>query len=333
MGALLLAGLVGVGVCVAPAALGQGPASEGGAPSERPLSELLREARAQLDARRYREAEALYSEAHRRSDSAVTQLGLARCAAGLGRNAEAVTWFEGALGSSQQALGTDLRSDVEKELERALRQVARFQVTLDPPGSAMVVDDRPAVVSEHGELLLDPGPHVLEVFSSRHTPQRLELKAVAGERRQFGVTLQHERDAAPGIDREDVYVPSAVKEEPGPKRVWTWVMLGSATVFTGTSILFHQLAKAEARDIEEACPGGPMPPCTLEQIDRRINGSNIRAYDILTNVSIGLAVASAVTSIVLFFVEPGLHDDEASAASAPSERAWQLRPDGVRLKF
>lgn len=96
-------------------------------------------------------------------------------------------------------------------------------------------------------------------------------------------------------------------EDDEPKRVWTWVAIGvGGAAAVGTAVA-GGVALSRGNDLRDDCPND-VCPTSLED-----EGEAVRKLNITTNVLMGVAIAGVATGVVLYFVEPGLHEEQAVA--------------------
>jgi hypothetical protein len=72
---------------------------------------------------------------------------------------------------------------------------------------------------------------------------------------------------------------------------------------------------SRASDIKDACDGDDCPPSQADKLD------NAKTLGTVTNVLIGVAAVGVVAGVVLYFVEPGLGEDEPAVSVSPTASA------------
>lgn len=105
-------------------------------------------------------------------------------------------------------------------------------------------------------------------------------------------------------------------EAPSRSRPFAWISAGASAAFIGLAAGFWLLGDGEHDELADSCGARG---CTDEEID----ASNLHTFDVLTNLSLALSIAAAVTSVVLFVVE-GRQGGDAVAVS--------VSPQGLRLQ-
>jgi hypothetical protein len=100
---------------------------------------------------------------------------------------------------------------------------------------------------------------------------------------------------------------------PSQKRLWSWVTLGATGLFGVGAIAAGSYSVVHHDSLKSGCGSTP-EGCTGAQI------SGLRSATIATDVLIGFTAAAAVTTVVLFFVEPklGHKSDRAQVKLTPA---------------
>ena len=186
------------------------------AAAEEASQDALAEAGARFDrgVQLYRErsfeaALAEFLRAHEVAPNFAVLYNIGQVYAQLGRNPDAVRTFERFLEEGGQRVRPLQRAEVEAELQRLGRLVARIEVAVTGPASAVVLVDeievgRTPLVEP---LLVDAGRHVVEARAPGFLPSRREVMVAGGA----GVALELalDRAEAPGAVLVTVNVPSA----------------------------------------------------------------------------------------------------------------------------
>ena len=276
---------------------------------------LLRDGVQEFGLGNFGEARLLFSRAHEITPTARTYRGLGLCDFELRHYAAAIEELEAALNDPRRPLTPELRTQVQPLLERARQYVGRYRLRV-PAGVINVKVDgkvRP-LPPAGGELLLDPGPHSIEVRPSGSPPIERELNVEVGAREELALlpVVVTPQPAAPPLE-EPAQLTAApiVSPEPAPPavaspRVFTWVAVGLTGAFGASILGFGLGAKAKNNAYKDQIEMGRVP-------DRELKTSG-QTFETLTNVSIIGCALSAAAAVTLFFVEGSKDKPEPSAS-------------------
>jgi hypothetical protein len=159
-----------------------------------------------LDESRFAEAAAAFEQSYSLNPAPVAQFNLAFAYRGLGRHLDAIATLERFLQSPGNTPADRVQAG-RVELESLRATIARLRVTCVPSTAAVLVDGRPATVTDDGAILLDPGRHAVELSRDGFRPQRREIVLAPGANESLSVTLAVIDDA--GRLRIEPTVPSA----------------------------------------------------------------------------------------------------------------------------
>lgn len=217
-------------------------------------------------------------------------------------------------------LTRDERAHVARQQQLAERQLAAVEFQVTPQQATVVVDG--IVWSRRRQFLL-PGHHTYAVDAPDHALAEGTLQVAAGETKALPIVLHPTTNAGRETGRllDAAIPPSRVMTTEGGLE-WTWVALGSTVVFAGASVLSYALAESELSDFEKVCGNGM---CTEPLAKAWLSTSPGETYEVLTNVSLGLSIVSAVTTCVLLVVEWPREVESDGVASI------RLGPGSVRL--
>jgi tetratricopeptide (TPR) repeat protein len=214
----------------------------------------------------------------------------------------------GLAGGTARAQGSEERVDEEARSlfhagESAFSQ-GRYEAALEHFQAAYELSPRPELLFNIGNTAerLRREEEALEAYR-----RYLAAQPDAENRAQVEARIQIIENAI--AERENGGGTTTVVPEGGGGRVVTWVFAGMAVAFGGLATVSWVVGENEYNDLNERCTnaGG----CTDEEVD----ASSVPVWDVLTNVSIGLAAACLAAGVVFFFVEGwGGGDDEADVA-------------------
>ena len=314
-------------LCCAPVSAQEAAAR---APDTR-YAELLKQGVDAFTGGEWQAARAAFERAHAIEPTARTYRGLALCDFELGNYARSVRELEAALSDSRRPLTPELRTQVLRTLERALRDAGRVRLVLPQGASELRVDGRVEPLPEGGVVLLDPGSHTLEVSLEGREPITRQLQIDNGETQNLFIAsvsarrseLQPSAAERPERPLQRLQPTAAVASSP---RIWSWVALG-LTVAAGAGAAGLGLAANEkhtafsaqrqAYAARLAAGDSGMPPSEL------IKRSGQR-LELLTNVSLAGCALLGVATVTLFILE------------RPEDKPLQLRaavhPGGLSLQ-
>jgi hypothetical protein len=228
--------------------------------------------------------------------------------------AEALKAYTKYLEEGGEEVPEERREQVNAEIKRLEALVGMIVVETDKKGATVLVDkEERGQTPLLGPVFVDLGKHEVIVELGRERLLERIVEVAGGER----VLLKLEEQPLAGVEpakktslaeeqREDG--PSG---EEGPGRVWTWVAFavgGAAAIGAGIT---GGLAISRASDLEKSCPDKECSPDKQETVD---SGKRL---GVVTNALIGVAAAGAVTTLILFFLEPKrAADNEAVTINA-----------------
>jgi hypothetical protein len=277
-------------------------------------AKLLRDGVQEFGLGNYGEARLLFSRAHEITPTARTFRGLGLCDFELRHYVGAITELESALTDQRRPLTAELRSQVEPILERARQYVGRYKLQVPAGVRSVSVDGRSQPLPADGELLLDPGPHTIEIKPEGFATVSRDLNVQVGARE--ALALMPESATAVAVTETPEPEPQPLAEpEPAPlpppaavsqSRVYTWVAVGLTGAFGAGILGFGLSAKGKNDDFRAQAALGSIPDPQLK--------SSGQTFETLTNISIVGCALSAAAAVTLFFVEGANSGTEAPPA-------------------
>ncbi|MFI5306659.1 MAG: hypothetical protein ACHQ53_04855 [Polyangiales bacterium] len=275
----------------------------------------------------FEEARALFKRAHELSPNARTLRGMGMAAFELRMYVSAIRELDAALNDTRKPLDGDLRTQVQQLMAKAREFVGRVTLVLQPPEAKVLVDGKDPQLEPDGSILLDVGTHVVSANADGYKPSNLRFNVEGDSEQTVRVALEPllamQAGVAP-IDTsrplEPVTKPAAPAESTKPAAppvsnghlaTYGWIALAGAGAFGIASGVFWLVGNGQYKDLKDP-KTGCAPNCTNQQID----ASGVKTSDLLTNVFLGVAAASAVTGGVLLAID---------AASSSGERASATR--------
>ena len=294
----------------------------------------------------WEEARALFGRAHEIEPSARTLRGLGMTAFELRMYVQSMRELDAALRETRKPLEGGMRAAAEALIVKARAFVARVQIVPNPKEAALVLDGRAPALEPDGRVSLDAGLHVVSATADGYKPSSLRFAVEGGRDQVLQLPLEPILalpNAVPAIDpnrppqphasaqpepQAPPVVPPAQPTPPPAKRspllgTLAWVTLGGAVAFGGAATATWLIGDGKYSELEDGC--GVEQDCDPDEVD----DASIATLDTMTNVFMGVAIASAVASGVLFAIT--LSD---SGEQAPSSAALKLEaaPGAVQLR-
>ena len=284
------------------------------AQSSKSYDETIARAVAEFDHGNWEEARALFRRAHDSNPNARTWRSLGVTAFELRRYVDAIAELEAALADPRKPLTPKQRDEVQGLLSRAREFVSVYRVRIAPEDAEVIVDGKATTLTD-GKLFLDPGQHTVMVRAGGYQERREDLSVAAGTQEELSIELSTVGEPSQAPEESP-----RVEAQPEPtqapilkrRRVWTWVLGGTALAFAGAGVGTGLAARGKVDDYEK---------CKSSCGAVKNEGQRLQT---MTNVAFGLSGALLAGAVVAFFLE-GRSDDEPSTTSA-----W-LAPDGVGL--
>jgi tetratricopeptide (TPR) repeat protein len=249
-----------------------------------------------------------------------------------GRTAEACRAFERYLAAVGSTIEPERAQAVQAKVAALRQRLASLRIDVSPAGAVVQVDAGPHEAD--GELLVEPGPHRVDVTSDGFEALRLDLRVLAGESRHL---VLHLRPLAPGAA-----IPSTSSTSPAPKatrpagaaaarssslRGWAMVTAGSSLVLAGSAALLHVLNAARADDwrdrdraLDAVVPAARGDAYWRARADNAELGRSLRHVD---GLELGLFIGAGVlaaTGAGLWLSAP--HTASGSGAGVTWHRTW-----------
>lgn len=289
---------------------------------------VVDEAVREFSAGRWEEARALFARAHERLPNARTLRGLGMAAFEMRMYVQAIRELEAALGDPRKPLDGELAAQVRELVTKARAFVGRVKPVVEPAEAKLLIDGRDPVLDADGSVLLDAGMHVLSATLDGYKSSNMRLRVEGGSDQIVRVPLEPLLSTTPAVPAGDPgaqarpepqagsepelalqpassRAPGAGAEQGGQMNTSAWLALVGAAGFGATAgVLYFAVGDSQYRELESLCGAAG---CS----DRQISDSGVETTDTLTNVFLGLALVSGLTSGVLFAidaVDSGEHD-------------------------
>ena len=228
--------------------------------------------------------------------------------------AGALKAFRGYLDGGGRAIPAARRSQVEADLKRLESRVARVEITVNVPDADVTIDD--VVVGRsplHAPVLVSEGRRKVAATKAGMTPVSRVIDVAGGDNPRITLQLVEPSAPTPVV----VNVPTPEKpENPQPQpiepvptvRTTTspstgfWIGVGVTATFAVATGVFGGIALASKSDFDAKIN---QVGASTSDIDAARNQT--RAFALATDISLGVAVASAITTVVLAFTTSKKH--------------------------
>jgi cytochrome c biogenesis protein CcdA len=225
----------------------------------------------------------------------------------LGHYAAALKAYTHYLAEGGDAIDPARRDKVKGEIARLNTLVGMVLVEAEVEGAVVYVDDeRQGETPLASPVFVDLGKHTVVVKRGAAELHREAVKVAGGQR----VTIRVAAADEPAGPEEPA--PQAVPEDEGPQRVWTWVAFGVGGAAAITAGITGGIAASKESTLADECPDKQCPQSEWKTLD------SARTLATTTSALIAVAGVGIAAGIVLFFVEPGLGEEQPAVAIAPS---------------
>lgn len=199
---------------------------------ETQYQDLIRRALAEMSDGRWREARALFRQAHELSPNARTLRGIGMVSYELQEYVNAIRELRRALADEQRALTDRQRVEVEALIAQAAQLVGTYDLSAIPEGASVTVDGHAIEPEPDGTLLLAAGEHEVHVQGEQRWESRFTVRG--GENEPLPIVFE---EAAPAPS------PVIIRVEEAPPPIGAYVLLvgGAAAVIAGVGILIAGL--------------------------------------------------------------------------------------------
>jgi len=185
--------------------------------------------------------------------TSAASMNAAYCLRQLGRSAEALELYRAVLRDFDAVLVDDERASVRDSIAELELAVGHLALTCNVPDALVVIDGEARGKTPVGELLLNPGLHVVRVLKQDYEPAQLSLTIAATQTAQWSAQLLKlgERPPPPPIE------PAA---KPAPRRFVLELQAGPA--------LYHSLGGGadESCHTDVIVGGAAQPSCPGRQL-------------------------------------------------------------------
>jgi hypothetical protein len=285
---------------------------------------VVNQAVVEFDAGSWEEARVLFRRAHEIEPSARTWRGLGLTAYELRKYVDAIAEFEAALADPRKPLTQKQRIQVQALLAKSRQFVSVYRISIEPGGADVLVDGQAAELKD-GQLYLDPGTHTVVVRAAGYAEARKDLSVEAGATAELSIQLEvagQEDDEArepTSLHVDDPTHASSASAPEGPaagrKRLWTWVLGGSAVAAAGAGVGLWFAAYGKKGEYDDCDPASSDCDAIADK------GQTLELSSYVAYGAAGLLLGGAVAA---FFLE--------GRSSTSRETALLLSPQGIALR-
>jgi len=243
--ALLVSGLL-----VGPTAKAQTSAAPGKQPATRGAKEHYLRGIEFAERHAWANALAEFNASLALRPTSAASMNAAYCLQQLGRNAEALRLYRSVLNDFDAALVEKERQSVHASITELESNVGHLALTCDVEGATVLIDDETRGMTPLGDLLLDPGLHVVRILKEGYEPAQVSLTIAATQTTQWNVKLWDLGDKRP------VAAPTEPAAKPTPPRRFVLELQGGLA-------LYHSLGGGadESCKTDVVVDGTPQPSC------------------------------------------------------------------------
>lgn len=285
--------------------------------NEGPLAEARRaydEGTTHYVAGRYQEALRAFERAYTLRPNPVVLLPILECHDHLGHVPEAIRALETYLAAVP---GGRNRPLLEARLASLRQRPARVHVVTAPPGARVEIDGVEQAQRSPTSVELPAGRHTVTVSAPGYLTSSHEFEVQPGTTRDEVLTLEVDPSVQPATSSTGAR-PSANTPTRGTNPL-VWIAAGLAGVGLTAGTTFGVLALRD-NNLYDIDP-------TQETRDRGLR------YALLSDVSFGVAVASGVLAVVVYFIERARPLPEPRALTVVPAARLQMAPAGLRVEF
>lgn len=339
-----LAGSITASIALAPAIAGAEPVSKPAsrAPDSGDVRELMRTGVAEYKKGNLSAARDAFLKAWAIQPHFAIAASLAEVEKALGEYRSTAEHLDYYLSNLPDEL-SDKRPAAEQQLAECRKHLAGLRITTDPPGATVSLDGNPPPPPLRGEVLVDPGRHVLVAERAGVQSKPLELDLAAGESREVELDVRPPVPPVPPPPApvvRDTVPPARAPTAHAPPYVWitggalTLVAVGVGVGFTLAASSAQNDADAASQKLDQSSGAGQNTQCSnpntappacgdlSDALDRRDQSRNIAL-----GAFIGAGVLAAGTVAAYFLWPKKAGSEHAAVRMAP----WIAKAGGASL--
>jgi hypothetical protein len=258
-----------------------------------------------------------FNEAYAEFPSPKLLFNIGQASRDLGRFVDAMVAFERFLDEDPEA-PADMIDEAKKSMAELQSKLGKLRIQCSRAGAEISVDGKPVGISPITQpIWAAQGSHQVTARHPATIPAVEDVDVNPGWVHTVVMTLQPLVEPQPvaaappqvkpkkpvaEVERQRPPKPKKASKEASSGRLWTWVAAGSAVAFGGAAVGLGLATRSKFNELNDSCGVGSVPAGqTYGCSDSQVDAVTLRRN--LTNASLGLAAAAAVTAGVLFFVE------------------------------
>lgn len=268
--------------------------------------QLIEQALSEFKRQNWPEARVLFRRAHQLSPSARTLRGMGVVSFEMRDYVQAVRDLSAALEDERQPLTREQFLEAKTLLERSRTFVATFTINVVPADATLKIDGATPVAEADGGVLLAFGQHIVTAERSGYESEQTQLDVEGGERGEIKLALRLVQNVATSPQAPAAEGAAAKRSAPQVEQTtgglkWTWVTLGAAAAFGGAAATLWMVGANELDELDSRCESDANAgaPCERGSVDTK----TVERYQLLTNVSLGVAGAALIATAALAVVE------------------------------
>lgn len=296
---------------------------------------LFREGRDLMQAGRFAEACAKFSESHRMDPGAGTLLNLAGCYEKNGQTASAWATYTEAAAAAARSGRTDWEGAARQRASQLEPVLSTLTIVVPPAADvAGLVVERAGIKVDRAQwglpIPVDPGVHPVAAFA----PQKQQWSttvAVGSNGAKAMVTippLMVEQGEGTPAPMTGPYVPVASTDtgvdDGSEQRMWGLVVGGVGVVGLGAGTVFGLMAKSKHDEALEYCDA--QNRCSAQGIDL---DDQARGRATVSTILFGVGAAATVGGAVLYFTAPSGDGGGVAVEAVPTVGGAALSMRGV----
>jgi len=184
--------------------------------------------------------------------TSAASMNAAYCLQQLGQNAEALRLYRTVLRDFDTALVDKERESVRASIAELESNVGHLALSCDVAGATVLIDDEARGQTPLGDLLLDPGLHVVRILKEGYEPAQVSLTIAATQTTQWNVKLWDLGDKRP------VAQPIEPPTKPLPPRRFVLELQGGPALYHSLGGGADESCKSDVMvegTAQPSCPG------------------------------------------------------------------------------
>ena len=263
----------------------------------------------------YEESRSLFEKAHALDPNARTLRGLGMVEFELRHYVAAEGYLEASLKSGKKPLTEEQRQAVQGLLTRTKQFIAKYELAVEPEapaGMRVELDGKPVRWGDKEPLSVEAGEHVLRVSAPNSEPREVHHDVKGGEQQTLRIEL-----AIRNPQQSD----QAPKQDLGPVRPYKKLGIG-LTVAGGVVAIAGGVVGALA-----------LNKANSAETSKDSDADSARTLAIVSDVGLGVGIATAVVGIVLCLWKDKPEAQKAAGSTARSRLRFESTGSDLKVSF